>query len=240
MGNIRNSAADNQNLQNLSGRAFTERIAAKGTQTIKNIIPAGASQYFPCDGEFFYFEAASGPINVAPDCAYGKGVENPYGTGLGLRLDRINSFHGLQIRNPDASNSVFFQMKVGFDAFIDNRLIYPDLLFKQITIQTYSTYRSAATSATVTDLSGTVITDNNGNQWYAVNRQLLCLFNNDSTEYWFLTNTADTKDEGSLYAGHSIQLPVSGNFKVFQGGSHSSSVNGIITEIYNCLPKIGV
>lgn len=233
----------NQNLQNTVGRNTSESVAAQGTQTEKNILPAGASQYFPMTGEFFYVEASSGQINIAPNCAYGKGPENPYGTGTGLRVDRINAFTGLQIRNPNPDEPVFFQLKCGFDSFIDNRFISTDFLFSQVIKKTYSIFHDLPTKiVTITDLSGTIITDNNGNQWYAVNRQLLCLFNSSSDDYWFLQNSGQTTEEGLVHPLQSIQLPIGGDFKVIQNHATigDTDVNGVVSEIYNCLPKLGL
>lgn len=214
--------------------------ADKGTLNPRLIIPAATSIYLPIAGDFFYFPALSDLIYCAPVCRYGKQVENPYFAGTGLRLDRVNAFKGLQLRNANATDTLFVDLVAGFDSYIDNRLTYPNAQFKQVIVQTYGNNyppNAQATSVTVEDMSGTTITDSNGNQYYAVNRQLLLVFNADAAEYQHVTNTAKTQYLGFAQPITSLQLPISGDVKVIQG-LVGSLVNAVVSEIYNCLPKL--
>lgn len=214
--------------------------ADRGTQIFDGIILPNTTITVPIPGDSFYFPALSGLIYCAPVGKLGKQSQNPYYAGTGLRVDRRNWFKALELRNPSETDSLFYNLVAGFDAYIDNRLTYPNAQFKQISVQTYSVYRAGATEVTIDDMSGTVITDDNGNEWYAVNRQLIEFFNADEEHYFFLLNTARTKDCGMAQPLTSAAFPVSGNFKAVQGASSAGGeqVNGIIAEIYNCLPKL--
>lgn len=238
MGNVRTQAGNNPSYINAPLPSSADPLGAKGTLTYQGIILPEQIINLPCAGDFIYFEALSDLIYASTLNKFGKSPENPYYGGTGMRYDRVNAFRALELRNPSSTDNLFFNVIAGFDNFIDNRLNLSASNYKQVSIQTYSAYRGgAAATATIEDLSGTVITDDNGNEWYAVNRQLILLFNNDGSEYWFLTNTADTKDEGSAQPLTNNQFPVSGDFKAKQG-TLGNTLNGIITEIYNCLPKL--
>lgn len=222
-------------LVNSQYKTYNQSVS-KGTQIFSNVLLPLEEVFLPIPGAEFYFPVLSGQIKVATVGSFGKDIENPYWAGTGLKLDVVNAFSGLQLKNPDDTNPLFYQIVAGFDNYIDNRLTFPSIQYKQICKSTYATYTGPATHVDIPDLSGTLFTDDNGIQYYAVNRQQLTMFNADSAEYWFLMNAAATIYEGLVHPLTSAQLPVSGDLYIKQGVS-GSSVNGIVSEIYNCLPK---
>lgn len=206
-------------------------ILSRTSQTLRNIVPAGGKLQFPVTGNMFYVLFASAEINIKP----GTGSENPYVTGTGLVAPEINSFGSLQISNPSA-NAVVFAIFVGFDGFIDNRLIIAESQVKQVAYPTCPT-ASSLTAIPITDRSATPIADINGKNWYAVNRVAIIISNPDSGVTLLLqrqgAGTASGPAIAAIYPLTSLNYPVSGNYSLSVGGG---LINAIVSEIYNAIP----
>lgn len=218
-------------------RTYKQNVS-KGTQIIQNVLLPRQVINLPIPGAEFYFPALSGQIKAAVIGSFGKDVSNPYYAGTGLKFDIENAFSAIELENPDLVNNLFFQMVAGFDNYIDNRLTFPSIQYKQISKQAYWYGTTPLTNVPIVDISGTLFTADDGLQYYAVNRQQITFFNvSDDTEFWFVTNVAENKWEAIIASHTTIQLPMSGNFHVTQD-TDGSVVQGLISEIYNCLPKV--
>jgi len=206
-------------------------ILSRTSQVLRNIVPAGGTIQYPVTGNTFYVLFASATLNIKP----GTGSSNPYETGTGLAAPEINSFGSLQISNPSAS-PVVFEIFVGFDGFIDNRLIVANTGLRQVAYPTYPV-ASAAASVAINDLSGTPITDINGNNWYAAQRLAIIVCNPDPGVTLLLQEAGSSVSNGPaiavIYPLTSLNYPVSGNYSLSVGGGN---INAIVSEIYNAIP----
>lgn len=226
--------ATNNNQTNSSGRPPTTPYG-KASQILGLIIPAGATLPVPIRGDSFYLVYASGTVNIRPIAQFGPGSFSPYSQGLGLDVPTENSFNSLEVNNPDATNAVFILLFAGFDRLIDNRLVLTDsATFKQIIVPVYSD-AVPATSVSVTDKSGTVVTDQNGTSWFAISRVAVEIFNTDATNLLAITNTAATAVIGAVYPLTTLQYAAAGGMNVTKSGG--GNVPGVITEIYSAVKQ---
>lgn len=219
------------NQTNSQGQA-PKAVTSKTSLFITNIVQPGDILPVPISGNTFYVTAATAPLNIRPR----GGIFNSYVAGTGLALDLSNSFDLLEIQNT-SSFAIVFQIFVGFDAYIDKRLFLTAQQNPQVVFPTYPTANAAAV-INVTDLSGQVITDINGVQWYAMYRSAIIACNIDSGTTYLLQR-ANASGPASpaiaaVYPLTSLRLDISGNYRFATGGGN---INMIVSEIYTCIPK---
>lgn len=206
---------------------------AKTSLFVQNTVAAGDTLPVSCSGTQFYVTVATAAISVRPS----GGVFNSYTQGTGLNLLPENAFSLLEIKNENAF-PIVFQIFIGFDGFIDNRLIL-NTATGQTTVA-YPTYpvANAAAVINILDKSGQVITDVNGGSWYALNRNDIFIYNADAAAVYSLQGTAAAvaadPSVGLIQPLTSIRLPYQGNFKIIQGGN----INAIVSETYQAIPKV--
>lgn len=202
----------------------------KSSQRIANVIPAGQTVPLPVAGNFFYVTAATAAFDIKPS----GGVFQSFSVGTGLNLLPQNSFNQIQVRNT-TGNSIAFEMFVGFDGFIDNRVIISDAGGKQVAYPTYPT-ANAATSVAINDLSGGSFTDINGNKWYALSRVTIIISNVDAGVTLLLQKSGSVVSGGpaiaAIYPVTALRYDASGNYALNTGGGN---INAIVSEIYNAV-----
>lgn len=219
------------NRVNSSGRALGT-VKARTSLFVSNLIPAGGTLPIPVAGTSFYVTVATAPFNIRPS----GGVFNTYDVGTGLDLEEINSFSLLEVNNPNAF-PVVFQLFVGFDKFIDKRLILSQTNLNVVAKPTYDTPNSAAAVA-INDISGQAFTDINGNEWYAIQRVAIIISNMDGGVDLLLQESGSVVANGPAIAGifakTSLRLDVSGDYSLSVGGGN---INAVVSELYQAIPK---
>lgn len=222
--------ATGSNRVNSAGE-FPRAAIGKTSTVIRNIVPAGQTVPFPAAGDSFYVTFASAPLTIKPD----TGVANSYVQGTGLNL--INPFNQLNITNPGTA-AVVFEVFVGFDEYIDNRVIIAQQAVNSYAFATYPTPNAAAAVA-INDLSGTQIADINGNKFYAVSREAIYIGNPDPAVTILLQKQGSAVANGPavlpIYPLTSLRYPAGGNFSLSVGGGN---INAIVSEIYYGLPPL--
>lgn len=224
--------ANNDNRTSTQG-LFNRGSRAKSSVQINNLIPAGGTLPLPVSGVNFYLLLASAAVKIRPS----GGNFDEYTTGTGLNLDPANAFELLEIRN-DNSFAVAFSIFVGWDSYDDRRLILAQQQTPQVAYPTYPV-ASAAAVITINDLSGTLITDINLRQWYAIYRVAMLFFNPDTGVTFNVQKSGSIVPGGPavgvVYPLTSLRLDFSGNYIVNLGGAN---INAIVSEIYACIPKL--
>jgi hypothetical protein len=224
--------AVNSNLTNSQGKAPSS-VLSKTTLTLSNVLTPGATLPIPATGTFFYVIAANAPLNIRPS----GGVFNPYDVGTGLSVGLENAFQILEINNPSANN-VAFTIFVGFDGYIDNRLILQQNTTPQIVFPTFPT-PAAANVVNITDLSGQAFVDINGGKWYALSRVAMIICNVDGGVTLLLQKANSVVGNGPAIAAiqplQSLNYPAQGNYRLHLGGAN---INAIVSEIYYSIPRI--
>lgn len=220
--------AQGSNRINSSGIALPT-VKSRTSLTYKNIIQPGATLPIPSAGTFFYVQVATAPVKIRPS----DGVFVEYEQGTGLNVDLVNAFSQLEIKNENAA-AVVVVVFVGFDGFIDNRLILQSGLISQAVYSTYSVANTAAT-VDIIDLSGTAFTDANGIVWYAIQRTAILVFNTDTGVTLLLQKaTAASSADASIaaiYPSTSLNYPASGDWRIRSG----ANINAIVSEIYTAV-----
>lgn len=198
------------------------------SQKITQVLAGGGIMQAQVPGTTFYIAYSSAPLNIRPS----GGSFNTYDVGTGLKFEK--GFVLLEIQNP-TTNPVLFQIFVGFDEFIDNRVILSQQQFPLVTFPTYPTANAAASIA-FNDLSKTKFTDINGNQWYAVAREAIYVFNIDAGVTYLLqkkgANTSSGPAVGAVYPTTSLRFATAGDYAIATGGGN---INVIASEIYFAL-----
>lgn len=202
----------------------------KTSVQLKLILLPGETRPLSAPGWTFYVIAASRELFIRPD----TGSENPYTSGTGLDLDQSNAFTTLQVRNPSVTEAAYIDIFIGFDSYIDKRLIYPSIYFKRILRSVYNYVDAGAPAAdiAVPDLSGTVITDLNGDEFFALERLLLICFNGHATDGLYISSGGD--EVVPIFGQTGIQLPLTGDLEVTAAGGGGLPM---ISEVYNCVPN---
>lgn len=194
------------------------------------VLPAGGSMPINIPGSTFYVTYCSSPLSVRP---YPGGAFDTYPQGTGRRFEV--GFTRLDLLNPSA-NPCLFQIWVGFDEYIDKRLILSTTSYPIVAYPTYPT-ANAATSLAINDLSGTKFTDINGNKWWAISREGIYVFNIDTGVTALIQKagaiTSSGPAVGAVYPQTSLRLPYQGNYSVQVGGGN---INLIVSEGYYALP----
>lgn len=223
-------------IQSVPQRALTGiapgGIRAKGSQIITNVVAGNGTLPLRVSGSQFYMLTCSAPVNIRPMAAGSVGFFDSIATGTGKNFGEINAFEQLEIQNTN-SFAVVFSLFIGWDDFIDKRLIVASNQNPQVLFPTYPTPNSA-TNVNITDLSGQAFVDINGGKWYAINRVAILAFNPDTGVTYniqkFGSVVAGGPAVGVVYPQTSLRLDISGNYCVNVGGGN---INAVISEIYN-------
>lgn len=225
--------ATNNNRANSSGRPPVSNIG-KTSQRFTNVVPAGASLPLSCSGRFFYLLNTSGPLQIRPR----NGAFQEYNQGTGLEIEyEENAFDLLEIKN-NSSNPVAFEIFVGWDSFIDKRLI---LSMSSTPFIVRPTYQEASSAALVDidDISGTSFTDINGGEWYALYRVAIIISNVDTGVTLLLQKADSVVSNGpavaAIFPSTSIRYDASGDYRLHLGGAN---INALVSEIYASIPKL--
>lgn len=214
---------------NSSGQALGN-VKSRTSLYYTNIIQAGATLPVPASGTQFYVVFSTAAINVRPS----DGVFVNYVQGTGLQLQEINSFQLLEVNNPNAF-PVIFQMFVGFDEYIDKRLILNNTTTPAVIFPTY-TEPGTAVAVAINDLSGQAFSDINGKAWYAIQRIAILIFNPDTGVTLLVQGRGATGSAGdavgAVYPLTSLRLDASGDYALSLGGT---AINAIVSEIYQAI-----
>lgn len=219
------------NRVNTSGAALPDK---KNRQSIiqSYTLPAGGTQPIAVVGTQFYILFTSAPILVRPS----KGSFNSYNTGQGLALDDENAFASLELKN-NTANVIVVSIFVGFQDFIDNTLIVNNVSNPAVAFPTYPVANAAAT-INIVDKSGGTFTDINGNNWIAINRVAILIFNLDSGATYLIQKSGSAVSNGPAVAAifplTAVRLDFSGNYTMATGGGN---LNVIVSEIYQAIPQ---
>jgi hypothetical protein len=194
---------------------------------LRGVVPAGESIPRPISGDRFFYDVGNGSLFIQTDSQH----ESEYFPGMGLRFDRAKDpFTTIRIRNPN-THAVYYIIWAGFDDLDDRRTFYPSLQFKQIVSATYDWQADGMLlSIDIPDLSGTTL-NYDGLNYFAVNRQLLYVFNQDSANGAIIETPAGRKLAFVLPYG-SLQIPLAGELTV----NNAAGADLFISELYNCLP----
>jgi hypothetical protein len=197
-------------------------------------IPAGETYLIPQNGTMFEFLVQTGAVAVRTRTNQFIGQFNTYPNGTG---EQNIEFEALEVKNLSATVTVAVSMFVGDSSFINRQLILAQGLTQQII---YPTAPKANVTATIdiVDLSGSPFTDLNSNQWIAINRVAILVFNLDTGATYLIqkagTVTSNDNAGGAVYPLTSLNLPVNGNFRMATGGAN---INCIVSEIYQAVPQ---
>lgn len=222
--------ATGDNRTNSSGRSLGT-VLSRSSITINNIVPAGGVLPVPCAGTQFYVIVQTGALLIRPS----GGVFNAYTQGTGLQLEEINAFSLLEIKNENAF-PVVFSLFIGFDQYIDNRLILANTGELLVARPTYPVASTAA-AVNINDISGAAFQDINGNSFYALSREAIYIFNPDPGVTLLLQLSGSAVANGRavavIYPLTSLRYAAAGNYSLSVGGGN---INAIVSELYNALP----
>lgn len=219
------------NRVNTQGRSLGT-VKSRTSQFVANIIQPGETIPLSVSGKTFYFTVATATLQARPS----GGVFNDYTVGTGLELQEINSFELLEIRNAN-SFAVVFQVFVGFDAYLDKRLYLDTTTLPIVAFPTYPTPNAAAV-VDITDRSSQVITDINGQQWYAISRSAIVISNTSTGTVLLVQKAGSAVSNGPAIAAvqpaTAWRLEASGNYRLNVGGGN---IDAIVCELYQSLKK---
>jgi hypothetical protein len=194
-------------------------------------IPAGQTQRAMLAGTQAYLVVATAPVNMRP----AGGDFSQYSQGTGIAAS--NAFQNVEIQNFQ-TYPVVISLWVGWDSFIDNRLIIANPQSANIVFPTYPTPLTAA-YCNIVDLSGGPFKDINGGQWLALGRVSILISNLTSGTYLL----SQYSPSGALLGPSvgiipptplPIRYDIGGNYTVNTG----ASLNMIISEVYNSIPAM--
>ena len=188
-------------------------------------IAAGQVVRIQSAGNQFYLVVATAPVNIRPD----GGDFSLYQQGTGSHSS-LSDFKSLEVQNPNTV-PVVISCWVGFDSFIDNRLIIANTLTPNVAKPTQTT--PTATAIDIPDVSGAIFSDINGNEWVAIQRTAILVFNTDSATTLYLqgagASTASGPAVGVIYALTPVRFDFSGHYSISAGGG---TIPAIVSEIY--------
>lgn len=227
--------------KNMSTSLAVTGIAPRGTrgkasQVITGVVPALGTLPMRVSGSAYYMIQTSAALQLRPSGGGQVGFFDAHTTGTGKELGDLNAFDMVEVQNLN-NFAVVFQLFVGWDGFIDKRLILANQNTPQVVFPTYKT-ASSATVVNINDLSGTQFTDVNGGKWYALYRVAILIFNPD-TGVTLLVQKAGSIIAadfavGVVYPQTSLRLDIAGNYCLNLGGA---TINAIVSEIYASLPS---
>lgn len=207
-------------------------IRAKGSQVITNVVVAGGTLPLRVTGSQYYMITCSAAVNIRPMAAGSVGFFDTHVTGTGKEFGDVNAFEQLEIFNPNAF-AVVFSLFVGWDGFIDKRLIVAGNTNPAVIYPTYPT-PNAGPLVNINDLAGQSFVDINGGKWYAINRVAIQIFNPDAGVTLLLQKAGSVVGNGPavgiIYPQTSLSIPASGNYCLQLGGAN---INAIVSEVYN-------
>jgi len=219
------------NRVNSQGRSLGN-VISRTSQFVANIIQPGETIPLSVTGLTFYFTVATAPLLARP----GGGVFNEYGVGTGLELVEENSFELLELKN-DNSFPVVFEVFIGFDKYIDKRLYLDTTSLPIVAFPTYDTPNSAA-NVNIEDKSAQVITDINGQDWYAISRIAIVISNTSTGVVLLLQEAGSVVANGPAIAAiqpaTAFRLEVSGDYTINVGGGN---IDAVVSELYQALMK---
>lgn len=209
-------------------------IRAKGSQVITNVVAANGTLPLRVSGSQFYMLTASAAVDIRPMAAGSVGFFDTIVTGTGKNFGNVNAFEQLEVKNNNAF-AVIFSLFIGWDDYIDKRLIVASNTNPQVIFPTYQVPSSAAV-VNINDLSGQAFVDINGGKWYAVNRVAIQIFNPDTGVTLLLQKAGSVVGNGPaigiIYPQTSLRIDASGNYCLQLGGAN---INAIVSEIYNAV-----
>lgn len=224
--------ATGSNRTNSSGSPLGT-VLSRTSLTINNIVPANSTLQVPATGTQFYVIIQTAPLSIRPS----GGVFNQYTQGTGLQLEEINAFQLLEVKNDNAF-SVVFSLFVGFDQYIDNRLILGDT-GQLLVARPTNSLASVATNININDISGNAFVDINGDTYYALSREAIYVFNPDTGTTLLLQKYGAVTSSGvsvaCIYPTSSLRYAASGDYCLNLGGA---AINAIVSELYNAIPAI--
>ena len=205
--------------------AASARVSANYPVTV----PAGATISLDAQGTNFYVIVTNGNLFIRPD----NGVFSEYSQGTGENCGLFSRIE-LSNRNPyDVAALVF----VGWDSFIDNRLIIAQGLTPNVALPTYSTPLTSNT-VNINDLSGQPFLDINGKKWLALYRIAILVFNLDGSAVYLLqkkgATTVSGVATGAIYPLTPIRFDFSGDYCITTG-SLGANINAVVSEIYSAI-----
>lgn len=205
---------------------------AKASQIITNVVVAGGTLPLRVTGSQYYMLTCSAPVNIRPMAAGSVGFFDSHSTGTGKEFGDVNAFEQLEIFNPN-SFTVVFSLFIGWDGFIDKRLIVAGNVNPAVLFPTYQTPNTAPV-VNINDLAGQSFVDINNGKWYAINRVAIQIFNPDPGVTLLLQKAgavaANGPAVGIIYPQTSLSIPASGNYCLQLGGAN---INAIVSEVYN-------
>ena len=208
----------------------TPNVEAQGTggRIINLPLAAGAVTRITSRGTKAYLVIATATVNMRPDG--GDFVAYSQGTGIHTR----EAFSLVEIENPNAV-AVVISIWVGFDDFIDNRLILANATLQNVTYPTQPL--PTATRINIPDLSGGFFVDINGGIWIALFRQAIIISNLDPATPLLLQKFTTATGNGPSVLNIPPGLPIahnsSGSFAIYTGGA---TISAIVSEIYQAIP----
>lgn len=215
-----------QNRSNLLVGSPNNRVSSNYV----NVIPANYTQPVPFPGTTFYVAYTTFPVNIRPR----DGVFNTYLQGTGVKLER--GFTSLEIQNANAF-PVLVQVFIGFDEFIDNRVII-DYSAQPLVAVPVCPVASVQTNIDIPDLSTQKIVDINGGLWWGISREAVYVFNPDTGITLLLQKAGAVTSSGPalgvIYPQTTLRFPASGHFAINLGGA---AINAIVSDVYYALPR---
>jgi hypothetical protein len=225
-----NSTAASMALTGIAPRG----IRAKSSQIITNVVAAGGTLPMRVSGMQYYVVTSTAPIRVRAMSAGSVGIFDEHTPGTGKVFDELNAFEQIEVNNPNAF-AVIFQIFVGWDDYIDKRLILAAQTQKAIVYPTYQTPNSAAV-VNITDLSGQQFQDIDNNKWYALNRIAIMIFNPDAGVTLLLQKSNSVVGNGPaigvILPLTALRYDAAGNYRLHLGGAN---INAVVSEIYNAI-----
>jgi hypothetical protein len=232
---IQYSNVRGDNRQNTSGLPPTLQVN-KTCRVINNAIVAGATLPLPISGDQFYILTASGQIQIRPS----NGVFNPYDVGTGLKLSNDEAFTMLEIKN-ETAEPVAFSLFVGFQEFIDKRLITINPVTPQVIHPVYDWQQGGDYLVEIPDLSGQVFLDQSGAEWYAIQRVKFLIHNFDTTMFYRVVGPAALSQLSTavavVYPYTTEQIEASGDFRIYGDNSPQTDAKIVVSDIYQAIPK---
>jgi hypothetical protein len=221
------AVATTNNRTNTGGQLAGKGGVRVGT-TINSYLAPGATSQYPVAGDRFYVRASSAAINIRPT----NDSFDQYTPGTGKVVDPSNLFRMIEVMNPSA-NPVSFSIFVGFGDFIDHRLIIEQDTVSQIQVPVYSPTPPAAGPINIPDLSGGVITDQNGVQWLALSRVAFYVDNLDTVSNLVLQNSdSDGTSQGIIFPATTRTFLGAGDFTLKNG---SATINAGVQALYSAI-----
>lgn len=207
-----------------SSQGLTHLNGLGGSQiTYENTLAAGASYPVPATGNTFYIFASNGTISIKPN----NGFFVDYVQGTGLLQKGGNAFNQLQITNSTAS-AVTFVLIVGFDEFIDKRVILVNgPLTAAIPVQNALT---KAIGSGLFAIPATTIIPFPGNANGSTARKAFVVANTDVANAIYVLDAANVVC-GIVFPSSSWSIECAGELGVYN--PNGGTINNVaVTEIY--------